>query len=111
MTFQQSIQQCFKKYADFTGRANRSEYWWFVLFLCLAGLVLGVPKDSLSIVFSVATALPAVAAGSRRLHDTNKSGWLQLLWLIPVLGWLALIYLLAADGDVAANQYGETVAN
>ena len=111
MTFQQSIQQCFKKYIDFSGRANRSEYWWFLLFLCLAGLVLGRPQDNLSIVFSVATVLPAVAAGSRRLHDTNKSGWLQLLWLIPVLGWLALIYLLAADGDVAANHYGEPPAN
>lgn len=111
MTFQQSIQQCFKKYADFTGRAKRAEYWWFVLFLVLAGLVLGVPKDALSIVFSVVTVLPAVAAGSRRLHDTNKSGWLQLLWLIPVLGWITLIYLLAVGGDAAANQFGERAAN
>jgi len=60
--------------------------------------------------FSMVTLLPAVAAGSRRLHDTNKSGWLQLLWLMPVLGWLALLYLLAADDDIAANHYGEPIA-
>jgi uncharacterized membrane protein YhaH (DUF805 family) len=111
MTFQQSIQQCFKKYADFTGRANRSEYWWFVLFLFLAGLVLGVPNDNLSMLFSLVTVLPSIAAGCRRLHDTNKSGWFLLLWFIPVLGWIALFYLLAVDGDAAVNDYGEPPAN
>lgn len=111
MTFQESIQQCFKKYADFTGRAKRAEYWWFVLFLFLASLVLGVPNDNFSRLFSLATLLPSFAAASRRLHDTNKSGWFQLLWFIPVLGWIALFYLLAVEGDAATNQYGEPPAN
>lgn len=111
MTFQESIQLCFQKYADFNGRAKRPEYWWFALFMFLTSMILGMVSDMLSIVFSVATVLPSLAAGARRLHDTNKSGWFQLLWIIPILGWVAVIYLLAVEGDAGANQYGEPPAN
>lgn len=110
MNFQESIQLCFQKYADFNGRAKRPEYWWFALFLFLASMVLGVVSDMLSIVFSLATLLPSLAAGTRRLHDINKSGWFQLLWLIPILGWIVLIYFLVQEGETQANQYGEPPA-
>lgn len=111
MNFQESIQQCFQKYADFNGRAKRPEYWWFALFTLLASLVLGAISEGASVAFSFATLLPSLAVGSRRLHDTNRSGWLQLLWIVPVLGWIALIYFLVQEGDVDTNQYGETPAN
>ena len=111
MDFQESIKQCFQKYADFNGRAKRPEYWWFALFCFVVSMALGVIGDSISLAFSLVTLLPSLAAGTRRLHDLNKSGWLQLLWLIPILGWIPLIYFLAQEGNAEANQYGETPAN
>ncbi len=111
MDFQESIKQCFQKYADFNGRAKRPEYWWFALFCFVVSLALGVIGDTLSLAFSLVTLLPSLAVGTRRLHDLNKSGWLQLLWLIPILGWIPLIYFLAQAGNTETNQYGETPAN
>lgn len=111
MNFQEAIQVCFQKFADFNGRAKRPEFWWFALFCFLAAVILGVVSNSLSWIFSLATLIPSLAVGSRRLHDTNKSGWFQLIWLIPFIGWLIMIYLLIQEGDTEANQYGETPAN
>jgi len=111
MDFQESIKLCFQKYADFNGRAKRPEYWWFALFCFVVSMALGVIGDSISLAFSLVTLLPSLAAGTRRLHDLNKSGWLQLLWLIPILGWIPLIYFLAQEGNTDTNQYGETPAN
>jgi uncharacterized membrane protein YhaH (DUF805 family) len=111
MDFQESIKQCFQKYADFNGRAKRPEYWWFALFCSIVALMLDAASSGLSIVFSLGTLLPSLAVGTRRLHDTNKSGWFQLLWLIPILGWIPLIYLLAQEGEAQPNQYGEPPAN
>ena len=110
MNFQESIQLCFQKYADFNGRAKRPEYWWFELFLFLVSMVLGVASDMLSAVFAIGTILPSLAVGARRLHDINKSGWFQLLWLIPILGWIVLIYWLVQEGEAQTNQYGEPPA-
>lgn len=107
MDFQESIKQCFQQYANFNGRAKRPEYWWFALFCLLGSLALGIFNDALSGAFSLITLLPSLAVGSRRLHDINKSGWLQLLWGIPVLGWLVLIYFFAQPGNLETNQYGE----
>jgi len=98
MTFQESIATCFMKYADFDGRASRSEYWWFVLFLCLAIGALGVISQVAAIVFQIAVLVPFLAAGTRRLQDTNRSGWLQLFWLVPFAGAIVMIVFLAADG-------------
>lgn len=111
MTFQDSIKVCFQKYADFNGRAKRPEFWWFMLFLFLTSLALGLVSDVLSALFSLATLIPSLAAGARRLHDTGRSGWMQLLGLIPILGWLVLIYFCAQEGDAADNQYGAPPAN
>lgn len=97
MTFGDSIKTCFTKYADFTGRASRSEYWWFVLFIVLASIVLSMVTPLLSGLFSLATLLPSIAAAARRLHDTDKSGWWQLIGLIPLLGWIVIIVLLAQE--------------
>jgi uncharacterized membrane protein YhaH (DUF805 family) len=111
MNFTDAIKVCFAKYADFNGRAKRPEYWWFALFCFAVALALDLVSSPASWAFSLATALPSLAAGTRRLHDINKSGWMQLLWLIPIFGWVYLIYMLAQPGDAADNQYGAVPAN
>jgi len=98
MTFGESIQTCFSKYADFSGRASRSEYWWWVLFVFLATVITGIVSDKLSALFSLAVMLPGLAVGARRLHDIDKSGWLQLLYFIPLLGWVILVYWAIQEG-------------
>lgn len=91
MTFGESIQSCFSKYADFDGRASRSEYWWFSLFTFLASLATGLVSDSFGALFSLAVLLPSLAVGARRLHDVDRSAWFLLLWLVPLVGWIILI--------------------
>ena len=110
MSFTDAIKACFAKYADFNGRAKRPEYWWFALFCFVVVVLLEYVSSPVSWIFSIATLLPSLAVGSRRLHDMNKSGWFQLIWIIPILGWIYLIYLLAQPGDVGHNQYGSPVA-
>ena len=90
MTFFGSIHVCFTKYADFNGRATRAEFWWFTLFVTLAAAALAYLNESLTNVFLVATLLPFLAAGSRRLHDIGKSGWWQLFLLVPIGGFVLL---------------------
>ena len=111
MSFTDSIKLCFAKFADFNGRAKRPEFWWFALFCFIGALLLEVAGSYVSWIFSLATLVPSLAVGARRLHDMNKSGWLQLLWLIPILGWIYLIYLLAQPGDAADNQHGAVPIN
>ena len=110
MTFTDAIKTCFSKYADFNGRASRSEYWYFFLFTILATIALsmiGRPMHlmMLSTVFSLATLLPSLAVGARRLHDTNRSGWMLLIGLIPLVGWIVLIVFLVQEPK-EPNQYG-----
>lgn len=73
MTFSDSIQTCFKKYATFSGRASRSEYWWWVLFVFVAGLI-----PMLGMIVSLVTLIPYLAVTARRLHDGGRSGWWQV---------------------------------
>jgi uncharacterized membrane protein YhaH (DUF805 family) len=104
MTFQDSIKVCFTKYAEFKGTATRSEYWWFVLFLVIAGFVLSAIGPMVSGLFTLGTLVPSISAATRRLHDTQRSGWWQLLVLVPVLGWIVLIVFLAQEGKTGAAQ-------
>jgi len=104
MTFQESITTCFKKYADFNGRASRSEYWWFALFIVIVSIVLSMISNEVSGLFSLATLLPSIAAAARRLHDTNRSGWWQLIAFIPIIGWIVLIVFLAQEGKSAEDS-------
>jgi uncharacterized membrane protein YhaH (DUF805 family) len=97
MNFQDSIKICFTKYADFTGRASRPEYWWFFLFTLLASIVLSALNQYVSWLFSLATMLPSFAVGARRLHETNRSGWWQLLWFVPVVGWIVIVIFLVQE--------------
>ena len=117
MSFGQSISYCFSNYANFNGRARRSEFWWFWLFVLIVQIVVQgllaavVGTDSaiyslLVFVVAIVLAIPLYAAGSRRMHDTGKSGWLQLLILIPCVGIIIMIVLWAQAGNPGENQYG-----
>ena len=108
MTFQESIRQCFLKYAEFNGRASRAEYWRFFLFVVLAGGVLSALNNKLGGAFYLATLLPSLAAASRRLHDTERSGWWQLVALIPLVGLIVLLVFLTQKSSDAASTTGAT---
>jgi uncharacterized membrane protein YhaH (DUF805 family) len=98
MTFVESIQVCLKKYVDFNGIAVRSEFWWFVLFVFLVSLGLNFVSETIAGLWGLAMLLPELAVGARRLHDIGKSGWWQLLLLIPILGLVILIVLWVLPG-------------
>ena len=104
MTFQESIRTCFSKYADFNGVATRSEYWWFVLFLALVGAAATTLSRATGTLISIATLLPLLAAGTRRLRDTGRSGWWQLFILVPVAGIIVLAIFMAEPGKAKAAQ-------
>lgn len=107
MDFKQAVTACLKKYVEFNGRAGRPEFWWFALFTAVVSLLASwILGDFISILVNLAFLLPSLAVGARRLHDIGKSGWFQLLWFIPVLGWAVMIYFLVQP-TAGPNQYGE----
>jgi len=107
----------FKKYAVFSGRTQRAEYWYFVLFNLIVSIILtvsdimlgtyNVQADSglLSGIYGLAVIVPSLAVGARRLHDIGKSGWWQLILLIPIIGIILLIIWFATDSK-EDNKYG-----
>jgi uncharacterized membrane protein YhaH (DUF805 family) len=100
----------FKKFAEFTGRTSRKPYWMFVLIYVAIYIVLLILDKIigtaiLGSIFSLATLVPSLSIGARRLHDTGRTGWWQLLALIPLLGLIGLIYLLSQDSQ-DDNEYG-----
>lgn len=107
MTFGKAIATCFAKYVDFNGTASRPEFWWFYLFTILLswGSILVDSSQVLSMIVNLAVFLPVIAAGSRRLHDTNRSGWWQLI-MLTVIGIIPLVIWWASKGSEQENQYG-----
>ena len=113
MTFIEAIASGFQeKYFEFKGRASLSEFWWFSLFVIGGMLIGGVidPSLTINVVFFLASVIPSIAVGARRLHDTNRSGWWQLIQL-TVIGMVPLIIWLASKGSNNSNQYGEPISN
>jgi uncharacterized membrane protein YhaH (DUF805 family) len=116
MSFQDAVKVCLNKYADFNGRARRSEYWWFVVFnavvTTLASVVdaiIGTRSGSFGVIeglAALALLLPGLAVGARRLHDVGRSGWLLLLAIIPVIGALILVIAFFIRDSGPDNQYG-----
>ena len=108
-----------KKYAEFNGRARRKEYWMFILFNAIFGIVAAVIDNLLGTtagglhygtfygLYSLAVFIPGLAVSVRRLHDVGKSGWMLLIGLIPLIGGIWLLVLLVTDSKFGANQYGE----
>jgi uncharacterized membrane protein YhaH (DUF805 family) len=105
MTFVDAIKTCFSKYAEFDGRASRSEFWWWALFVFLASSAASIVSPMLSGLFSLGVLLPYIAVAARRLHDTDRSGWLQLVAFIPLIGWILLIYWCVQEGK-DPNRFG-----
>lgn len=97
MTFADAIQHCFNHYADFDGRADRSEFGWFALFVVLGTVACARLPDTVGELFLIGVLLPTLAAGTRRLRDTGRSGWWLLLLGVPIVGWVAVAWLLAAE--------------
>ena len=100
----------FKKYADFTGRARRKEYWMFILFYIIFYIALAVidvllGTMFLALIFSLVLLVPSISIAARRLHDTGRTGWWQLIALIPLIGFIVLIVFLVLDSQ-DDNEYG-----
>lgn len=108
MDIKQAVLRCVRdKYADFGGRAGREEFWWFVLAYVVVGVVLGIVHlHIVALLLDLALIVPSFSVGARRLHDIGKTGWFQLVWLVPLVGWILLIYWFAQP-SVGPNQYGE----
>ncbi|QUJ66210.1 DUF805 domain-containing protein [Photobacterium sp. GJ3] len=107
-----------KKYAVFSGRAQRQEYWYFFLINLIITLALGIVDHLLQTpgaedgtgmlggIYSLAVLLPSLAVGARRLHDIGRSGWWMLLVLVPILGFIVLVIFFVQDGQPGENEYG-----
>jgi uncharacterized membrane protein YhaH (DUF805 family) len=107
MSFGEAIRACLRKYAEFTGRARRSEFWWFFLFtLIVESVATSLVDQDFGNAVSLVFLLPVLAAASRRLHDTDHSAWSLLLVLIPIVGWIVLIVWLATEGTESHNRFG-----
>ena len=120
MTFNQAVSSVLlNKYATFSGRARRSEYWWWYLFVTIVFLVASVIDRAIGFTYSDLTIgggwlatiawivflVPNLAVAVRRLHDTGRSGWWLLIGLVPLIGWIVLLYFFVLDSE-NDNQYG-----
>ena len=128
MGYTDAIKSGFIRYFDFATRSSRSEYWWWILFTLLVGVVLVIVNSIifgpstqqsdargtyvhfgggvLVTIFEVAVFIPTIAIGCRRLHDIDKSGWLQLVAVIPIIGWGILLYWFVKPGEDGQNSFG-----
>ncbi|MEU7842447.1 DUF805 domain-containing protein [Micromonospora sp. NPDC049114] len=119
MSFGAAIKSVFSQYVGFTGRARRSEYWWFALFSILVGIVAAILDSALGLTFvdgstsgvigliaSLVLLLPTLAVAVRRLHDTDRTGWWVLIGLVPLVGAIVLIVFFVQDGTPGANRFG-----
>jgi uncharacterized membrane protein YhaH (DUF805 family) len=110
VSFVEAVQSVFRQYASFSGRARRSEFWWFQLFGTLVSVVGALLTASLhssvpQLVIGLALLLPSLAVTARRLHDTSRSAWWLLIYLVPVIGAVTILVFMLLDshGD---NAYG-----
>ena len=105
MSFTQSISSVFRQYFVFSGRASRSESWWFALSQIIAAIVLAIAVPILYLVYVVATIVPALAVLVRRLHDTGRSAWWLLFVVVP-FGTIVLLIFALIPGQPGENKYG-----
>ncbi len=112
--------ECYKKYAEFSGRARRKEFWFFMLFYIILFFILafldgflGTLDDESGIgvisgMFILANIIPSIAVSTRRLHDIDKSGWWQLInYFVPLIGPIIMIFLFSKKGTAGENKYGQ----
>ena len=116
-----AVRLAFQRYFEFHGRSSRAEYWWFALFILIGYFSTGLLDllvtrtynphmqfGALGLIFRIVIVVPGFALGSRRLHDINRSGWWQLLWIavITVIPVILLVYWHIKQGDTSFNNYG-----
>lgn len=106
MTFIEAVKHVFTNYAKFSGRARRSEYWYFFLFNFVVSLLLSYILPAVSGVYSLAVLIPSLALSWRRLHDIGKAGGWYFICLVPLVGWILLLVWLCKDSQPGENQYG-----
>ncbi len=123
MDFLTAVKTVFSNYVTVSGRAQRSQYWFWVLFSFLGGIVFGIVDRAvfhagydpathvntagpIGMIFSVVTLLPSICVGVRRLHDLDKSGWWMLINLIPVAGWIVFLFWACTKGTSGSNRFG-----
>jgi uncharacterized membrane protein YhaH (DUF805 family) len=112
--FQGAIRQQFANVLNFNGRASRSAYWWYALALFIVDVVLEIfggvvgssAFDVLIYLIVLVVGLSGLSVGARRMHDSDKSGWLLLLGLIPFIGWIIVLVLLCLPGTPGQNRFG-----
>ncbi len=111
MGFGQAISAGFSNYVNFSDRACRSEYWYWILFIIIAEIVTGAIDVTLGVqfvtgIFGLVTFLPGLAIAIRRLHDLDRTGWWVLLGLIPLIGWIILLIWYVTKGTDGPNRFG-----
>lgn len=113
MNFSEAIRSAYKNFFNYTGRAGRSEYWYFALFSYIVSFLSfflfhhnPALKVLSSILISIFVSLPLWFLLIRRLHDINRSGWWQLLSFIPLIGFIILLFWLCKKGDEKPNRFG-----
>ena len=118
MGFGEAVSTCFSKYATFTGRARRPEYWYWVLFGVGVGIVAtildAIVFDTTSSVFSILSSLglllPNLAVTVRRLHDIDRSGWWMFILLLPLIGAIVMFVFMCLRGTPGPNRFGQDPA-
>lgn len=111
MDFMTAVKHVFANFANFQGRARRSEYWWFYLFTIICNVVASIVDNAigipiLSIVVLLGLIIPSLAVTIRRMHDTGRSGWWIFIILIPLVGIILYIYWFVQRGTVGPNEWG-----
>ena len=119
-----AVRTVLSNYATFSGRASRPEYWWWVLSVILVMIVAGfldafviapllgfdagdeAAGQPLSVIISLAILIPNIAVGVRRLHDIDRTGWWMLISLVPILGFIALLYFFVQPSSDGDNRFG-----
>ena len=111
MGFGEAISAGFSNYVNFSDRASRSEYWYWILFIILAEIVTSIIDYAIGAqvvtgIFGLATFLPSLGLAIRRLHDLDRTGWWVLLWFIPIIGWIILLIWFCTRGTIGPNRFG-----
>jgi uncharacterized membrane protein YhaH (DUF805 family) len=111
MNFGEAVKSGFSNYVNFSSRAIRSEYWYWVLFVILGEIVTAIVDYVIgyqvtTTLFGLAVFLPGLAVTIRRLHDLDRTGWWFLLAFVPIVGWIILIVWYCTEGTKGANRFG-----
>ena len=122
MKMMEAVKHVFNNFANFSGRARRSEYWYFVLFSMIVSTLLGamgketpmevagqimmVKQSKLLSIYQLAVFIPTLAVLVRRLHDVGKSGWCYFWIFLPIVGWIMILVWLCREGERRTNRFG-----